>query len=148
MASKIRQEMPPEGGYKEVQWKRVMPKAHWSGYRTFLAFAAINGAAWFAYKWQMAYEAKRRLDENDARVALTPLLQAERDRMFLRQMRKNRDEEVAVMKDVPGWKVGTLWGEPIFHNLAERFPVVMGEEIYMHSRKADLEDRFYERRRH
>jgi NADH dehydrogenase (ubiquinone) 1 alpha subcomplex subunit 13 len=43
-----------------------------------------------------------------------PLFIAERDREFLKQVRRNRDEEAKVMKNVPGWVVGTWYGEPIY----------------------------------
>lgn len=32
----------------------------------------------------------------------------------LRQMRRNRDEEAELMKNVEGWEVGTYYGEPIY----------------------------------
>lgn len=53
------------------------------------------------------------------RLALYPLLFAERDREFLKQIRRNRDEEAKLMKNVPGWKVGTWYGEPIFKTVAK-----------------------------
>jgi NADH dehydrogenase (ubiquinone) 1 alpha subcomplex subunit 13 len=46
-----------------------------------------------------------------------PLLIAERDREFLKQYRINREEERELMKDVPGWVVGTWYGEPIYHTV-------------------------------
>ena len=51
------------------------------------------------------------------KLALYPLLFAERDREFLKQLRRNRDDEASLMKNVPGWKVGTWYGEPIFKTL-------------------------------
>lgn len=52
-----------------------------------------------------------------AKISLLPLLFAERDREFLKQLRINRDEEAKLMKNVPGWEVGTWYGEPIFKTL-------------------------------
>lgn len=49
-----------------------------------------------------------------AKLALMPMLIAERDREFLKQVRRNRDEEAKLMKNVPGWVVGTYYGEPIY----------------------------------
>lgn len=37
--------------------------------------------------------------------AILPLLWAERDRAFLKQVRRNRDEESKLMANVKGWKV-------------------------------------------
>lgn len=42
------------------------------------------------------------------------MLIAERDREYLKQVKRNRDEEAELMKNVPGWVVGTYYGEPIF----------------------------------
>lgn len=33
---------------------------------------------------------------------------------ILKQMRRNRDEEAELMKNVEGWEVGTYYGEPIY----------------------------------
>lgn len=48
------------------------------------------------------------------KLALMPMLIAERDREFLKQVRRNRDEEANLMKNVKGWVVGTWYGEPIY----------------------------------
>ena len=50
---------------------------------------------------------------------MQPFLVAERDRRWLSVMRKNREMEEEVMKDVPGWKVGTWYGEPVFYTLED-----------------------------
>ena len=39
---------------------------------------------------------------------------AERDRAFLKQLRLNREYEAELMKDVPGWEVGTWFGQKVF----------------------------------
>ncbi|KAI5931408.1 YjeF N-terminal domain-containing protein 3 [Manis javanica] len=51
---------------------------------------------------------RRRLQIEDfeARIALMPLLQAEKDRRVLQMLRENLEEEAIIMKDVPNWKVG------------------------------------------
>ena len=67
---------------------------------------------------------------------------------FLKQLRKNRDEENELMKDVPGWETGTLWGEPVYHNLVNRFPWVNPEEYYAHVSPKDMYDRMFEKRHH
>ena len=55
-------------------------------------------------------------DQSTQRV-LEPLLLAERDREYLKQLRKNRDKEADLMKDVAGWEVGTYFGTPVFRTL-------------------------------
>lgn len=39
------------------------------------------------------------------RHAILPMLLAERDREYLKQIRSNRDEESKLMANVEGWKV-------------------------------------------
>ena len=33
---------------------------------------------------------------------------------YLKQLRRNRDEEAHLMRDVPGWKVGQLYDLPVY----------------------------------
>ena len=37
------------------------------------------------------------------------------------------------MKNVPGWVTGTWYGEPVYHNVNKRFPIVPTIEYYMHN---------------
>lgn len=69
-----------------------------------------------AYVYFLNYKAvhKDEIEERSAEFALYPLLLAERDREYLRQLRRNRDEEAKLMANVEGWKVGTWFGEPIY----------------------------------
>ena len=48
------------------------------------------------------------------KLAMMPCLIAERDREYLKQIRRNRDTEAELMKNVPGWVVGTWYGEKIY----------------------------------
>lgn len=57
------------------------------------------------------------VEMRSGKLALYPLLFAERDREYLKQVRRNRDEEADLMKNVAGWKVGTWYGEPVFKTL-------------------------------
>ncbi|KAF3947862.1 hypothetical protein CMV_026070 [Castanea mollissima] len=47
-----------------------------------------------------------------ARTAILPLIQAEEDERFVKEWKKYLEYEAAVMKDVPGWKVG----ENVYHS--------------------------------
>lgn len=80
---------------------------------------------------------KVRRDEIEMRSAqnvIYPILIAERDREFLRQLRRNRDEEAELMKNVPGWEVGTWYGEPVYKTLPEDTLVTpIFKEFYAHS---------------
>uniref|UniRef100_A0A8C6E370 NADH dehydrogenase [ubiquinone] 1 alpha subcomplex subunit 13 n=1 Tax=Moschus moschiferus TaxID=68415 RepID=A0A8C6E370_MOSMO len=64
------------------------------------------------------------IEDFEARIALMPLLQAEKDRRVLQMLRENLEEEAAIMKDVPGWKVG----ESVFHTT--RWVTPMMGELY------------------
>lgn len=77
---------------------------------------------WRIFKWNRE---RRRLqiEEMEARIALMPLMQAEHDRMTLRKLRENLEEEAILMKDVPGWKVG----ESVFHT--DRWVTPLPQEV-------------------
>ncbi|KAG7246084.1 hypothetical protein CRUP_030473, partial [Coryphaenoides rupestris] len=103
-ASKVKQDMPPPGGYGPVDYKRNLPKRGLSGYSMFgIGLGVMVFGYWRLFKWNRE---RRRLQIEDfeARLALMPLLQAEHDRRTLRIMRENLEEEAILMKDVPGWK--------------------------------------------
>ena len=80
------------------------------------------------------------LEDDEGRQSLEPLLAAESDRLLLWQMRKNRDAENELMKDVPGWVTGTWFGEPIFKKNPnmDKWVEPTYLEIYPHVRQRDL----------
>lgn len=45
------------------------------------------------------------IEMRSGRHALLPMLLAERDREYLKQIRRNRDEESRLMANIAGWKV-------------------------------------------
>ena len=49
------------------------------------------------------YGRKHMIEDDEGHTAIEPLLEAESDRLLLWQLRRNRDEENELMKDVPGW---------------------------------------------
>ena len=51
------------------------------------------------------------MEMDESRACIEPVLLAEQDRIALRQYRVNRDEETKLMSEVPGWEVGTWFGE-------------------------------------
>lgn len=57
---------------------------------------------------------REEIEMRSSKLACMPLLVAERDREYLKQVRRNRDAEAELMKNVPGWVVGTYFGEPIY----------------------------------
>uniref|UniRef100_A0A8C9QJ67 NADH dehydrogenase [ubiquinone] 1 alpha subcomplex subunit 13 n=1 Tax=Spermophilus dauricus TaxID=99837 RepID=A0A8C9QJ67_SPEDA len=77
-------------------------------------FAVGIGTLLIGYWGMMKWNRERRrlqIEDLEARIALMPLFQAERDRRILQMLRENLEEEAIIMKDVPDWKVG----ESVFH---------------------------------
>ncbi|XP_062374839.1 NADH dehydrogenase [ubiquinone] 1 alpha subcomplex subunit 13 [Sardina pilchardus] len=124
MASKVKQDMPPPGGYGPIQYKRNLPTRGLSGYAMFgIGVGLMVFGYWRIIKWNR--ERRRLLIEDlETRIAIMPLLQAEHDRRTLRLMRENLEEEAIIMKDVPGWKVG----ENVYHT--ERWVIPNSAELY------------------
>ncbi|KAK3097747.1 hypothetical protein FSP39_012780 [Pinctada imbricata] len=59
----------------------------------------------------------------DSYIALEPLFTAEDDREIMKIKRRNRDMENELMKNVPDWETGTLWGTPIYYNKKMRYEI-------------------------
>lgn len=101
-----------------------MPPFILVGYSMFgIGFGVMVFGYWRLFKWNRE---RRRLqiEEFEARLALMPLMQAERDRRTLRIMRENLEEEAILMKDVPGWKVG----ESVYNT--DRWVMPLSEELF------------------
>uniref|UniRef100_A0A7N4PI29 NADH dehydrogenase [ubiquinone] 1 alpha subcomplex subunit 13 n=1 Tax=Sarcophilus harrisii TaxID=9305 RepID=A0A7N4PI29_SARHA len=121
-AHKVKQDMPPPGGYGPIDYKRNLPRRGISGYSMFaIGIGTLLFGHWGVMKWNRQ---RRRwlIEDLEARIALMPLLQAEEDRRKLRMLRQNLEEEAIIMKDVPGWKVG----ESVFHT-TRWVPPTLGE---------------------
>jgi len=147
-SSTFRQDMPPKGGYKAFQWAKVPGKKRLSGYATFGIFAGVTAAAWIGYIFEQKAKKKVIIEMNDGRIALAPLLLAEEQRAYLKQLRANRDEENELMKNVPNWQTGTWYGEPVYENLNQRWPVIHPEAYYSHAKFSDMARRYHERTWH
>uniref|UniRef100_A0ABK0LD16 NADH dehydrogenase [ubiquinone] 1 alpha subcomplex subunit 13 n=1 Tax=Rattus norvegicus TaxID=10116 RepID=A0ABK0LD16_RAT len=133
-ASKVKQDMPPPGGYGPIDYKRNLPRRGLSGYSMFaLGIGALIFGYWRIMRWNR--ERRRLLIEDlEARIALMPLLQAEKDRRTLQILRENLEEEAIIMKDVPNWKVG----ESMFHT-TRWVPPLIGE-LYGLRTKEEMEN--------
>ncbi|KAG8454896.1 hypothetical protein GDO86_001212 [Hymenochirus boettgeri] len=79
-ASKVKQDMPPPGGYGPVDYKRNLPRRGLSGYSMFaLGIGVMAFGYWKIFKWNR--ERRRfQIEDFETRVALLPLFQAESDR--------------------------------------------------------------------
>ncbi|CAM2109153.1 NADH dehydrogenase [ubiquinone] 1 alpha subcomplex subunit 13 isoform X4 [Caretta caretta] len=123
-AAKVKQDMPPPGGYGPIDYKRHLPRRGLSGYSL---FAIGIGSLLLGYYNLVKWNRERRrlqIEDLETRIALFPLLQAESDRRTLRLLRENLEEEAKIMKDVPGWKVG----ESVFHT--DRWVPPTSDELY------------------
>ncbi|XP_063972817.1 NADH dehydrogenase [ubiquinone] 1 alpha subcomplex subunit 13 isoform X2 [Diachasmimorpha longicaudata] len=117
MASKPKsgpQDMPPTGGFSPIQTARVNIRRFISPTLATALTVASIGVGFVAVSWAYRDHRRERAEMSSARNVVWCLLLAERDRAFLKQMRANREEERELMKDYPGWVVGTYFGEPIF----------------------------------
>uniref|UniRef100_A0A914BWW7 NADH dehydrogenase [ubiquinone] 1 alpha subcomplex subunit 13 n=1 Tax=Acrobeloides nanus TaxID=290746 RepID=A0A914BWW7_9BILA len=125
--------MPPPGGYRKFNWARTYPKVL---VQPFVALPATTALILVGY-WQGRQTLRRiqteRFEDHDIQNAMQPFLLAERDREWLKVLKRNRDYENELMKDVPGWKTGTWYGEPVYFTLGDKWWDPIGMEVYAHS---------------
>jgi len=125
------QDMPPAGGYKSLNWKKtVRPKAA-SGVSWFASYIAWSGAWYFIFKYFQRFHNRTTFEMTEARIACEPFILAESDRTVLKTLWVNREEERELMKDVPGWVVGTWYGEKVFNDTSRMVAPTM-TEFYTH----------------
>ncbi|KAL1490803.1 hypothetical protein ABEB36_013437 [Hypothenemus hampei] len=134
--------MPPPGGYRPISFKRVPPVSYFSGAAMIGGYIGMIAGAAYLYVQNCKAVTKRELETKGASLALYPMLLAERDRAFLKQLRINREEERELMKNVPDWKVGTWYGEPIYLG-ADKNTYFKPDiaEFYAHSSYEELKKR-------
>merc|ERR1712055_486102 len=125
-----KQDLPPKGGYAPFEYQRVPIKRFMSSPRLWGALLSFNG-----FGWWMLYHTKRtskalKTEERSTDLALQPMLQAERDRAFLKRVIQNRDWEADIMRNVEGWQVGTYWGVPVLRSVENKFPC---QRLWQHS---------------
>ncbi|XP_063539904.1 NADH dehydrogenase [ubiquinone] 1 alpha subcomplex subunit 13 [Cydia strobilella] len=109
-----KQDLPPPGGYKPIPFKRIPAKQFFSGYAMFAGFIGMTTGALYLHYLNYKWVKKHEIEMRSAKMAIYPMLLAERDREYLKQLRRNRDAEAELMKDVPGWEVGTYYGEKVY----------------------------------
>lgn len=79
------------------------------------------------------------IEDRSALFAIKPLLLAERDREYLKQLRRNREEERSLMANVEGWKVGTWYGEPIYKlNINDDLVKPRIQDYYVHADRREM----------
>ncbi|XP_050521802.1 NADH dehydrogenase [ubiquinone] 1 alpha subcomplex subunit 13 [Daktulosphaira vitifoliae] len=142
-AENIKQDLPPKGGYRPISFARVFPKPFASTRAMVATYVACSGIGWYLYLLNDKQIDKYQVENRSALIALTPLLDAEADREYLKQLRRNREAEEELMKNVKGWKTGTLYGEPVYKTVGDKLIPPSYNEYYMHSPDDVLLDRAY-----
>ncbi|VDP92385.1 unnamed protein product [Echinostoma caproni] len=94
-------------------------------------------APWTFCPFQTAYDPMNWTPE-EVRIALSPFILAEQERLYLKQIRRNREYEEKLMKDVPGWKVGHWHEYPVFHNPRGLWVDPNVDEFYAHTTRRFL----------
>ncbi|CAH8848497.1 unnamed protein product [Trichobilharzia szidati] len=127
-----KQEMPPPGGYSPLDFSRKMPRGTLNGLVTLGCLYATTfvGIQIYHYRKEKAAVVEREDQEN--RIALTPFILAEQQRLYMKQLRRNRDYEKELMKDVANWKVGHWFDYPVFHNPRGLWCDPYKEDFYAH----------------
>jgi len=146
MSIQHKQDMPPKGGHKSIIYKRVPT---WSPKSSYLiaGVALLVPLGIWDYRTRKSRNIANVIEEDEGRQSLEPLMQAETDRLVLWQMRRNRDEENELMKDVPGWKTGTWFGESLFKTDPnfDKWVQPTYLEIYPHVRLRDMKKHMNDR---
>lgn len=143
VASKT-QDLPPEGGYKPIYFKRVPTQSWMKGWQWIAAYIATSTVALTAHYYNYKKLTKEEIEMRSSKNVIRCVLYAERDREYLKQLRRNRDEEAKLMANVEGWKVGTWYGEPIFKTLPkDKWLDPSAEEFYAHCDQKYFDNRAF-----
>ncbi|CAO1615155.1 unnamed protein product [Jaminaea pallidilutea] len=100
------QDLPPQGGYEPIRYKRNLPARGPGGLAIFGGMLAV--CAYGFYRVAAGNVESRELKREKAwsRIHLVPMLLAEADRDTYRREQANLQREKEIMKDVPGWEAG------------------------------------------
>ncbi|KAL3277427.1 hypothetical protein HHI36_012775 [Cryptolaemus montrouzieri] len=128
-----KQDMPPEGGYRAIPYKRIPARQFFSGSTLIAGYLGMTAGAAYVFYLNSLHNHIEEIEARSGRLAIQPILVAERDREYLKQLRRNRDEEAKLMANVEGWKVGTWYGEPIYETKPDAFIEPAFHEYYAHT---------------
>ncbi|VUZ40413.1 unnamed protein product [Hymenolepis diminuta] len=113
---KYKQEMPPPGGFAPLDFFYKGTRKHLNGLYIIAGLYACSYVGIKLRHWQREKNEAIANENKEVRLALTPFLLAEQQRMYLKQLVKNREYETELMKDVPGWEVGHWFDTPVYYN--------------------------------
>ncbi|KAJ8915218.1 hypothetical protein NQ315_015441 [Exocentrus adspersus] len=143
-AAEFKQEMPPPGGYKPIHYQRIPARQYFNGWTLFGGYVVMTAGAAYLYYLNCKVVQQEEIELRSASFAIYPMLLAEKDRAFLKQLRKNRDEETKLMANVEGWKTGTWYGEPIYNTMPkDKLLIPRAQEYYVHASFKDFTTRAY-----
>lgn len=129
-----RQELPPPKGYEKINYQRVPVKPAWPLSVKIGIVVAIQVYGIYRFKIAKQICEDETIEEKAGRACLIPMMLAERDRNRLKDFKRLHEYEKELMKDVPGWIPGTLWGEPVFKTVGpNEYYTPIEEEVYAHS---------------
>ncbi|KAK9460606.1 GRIM-19 [Lipomyces oligophaga] len=112
------QDMPPKGGYPDIQWKRNLPSRGFkpSIYIGLMLLTTVLGLIPLTKGIRERRELNR--EKVWARLHILPLLQAEMDRDSVRRTFATQKREQELMKDHADWADG----KPVYHDGRFRLP--------------------------
>merc|ERR1711997_190414 len=134
-ARPYKQDLPPKGGYEKIQFKRIPVKPLGSGKQLLMAYAVFQTAAFYRYAQYRKEVRHSRVENRGMQLALQPMLMAERDRAYMKELKRRRDAEIELMEDVPGWECGTYYGIPVYKTV----PDEMLPFYFSHPRQLSIE---------
>ncbi|KAE8225189.1 hypothetical protein CF319_g2033 [Tilletia indica] len=105
------QDLPPQGGYQPVRYKRNLPTRGPGGIAIFGSIIAICGYGFYQVGRSNVEARELKREHAWSRIHLVPMLLAEQDRDVYRRHAAAVLREKTIMKDVPGWEAG----KPVYH---------------------------------
>ena len=95
----IVQDMPPEGGFKQVRVKRNMPLKFWNAGTTAIVMLGIMTWGWYRYAQWVHKKRDLEKEEEQLQTAIIPFLQSEHDIAFTVKRRAFLKKVEVLMKD-------------------------------------------------
>ncbi|ODQ52995.1 hypothetical protein SAICODRAFT_30404 [Saitoella complicata NRRL Y-17804] len=100
------QDLPPQGGYEPVQYKRNLPMRGFRPSYYLLGMGLICGYGFYAFGKGVHERRELKREKTWSRIYLTAVLQAEVDRDNYRRHLAAVKREEAIMSQVQGWEAG------------------------------------------
>ncbi|XP_053202362.1 NADH dehydrogenase [ubiquinone] 1 alpha subcomplex subunit 13-like [Panonychus citri] len=117
MSGFFKQDMPPPGGYPPIHIERMRSKRVISNFSIFCFGVAVSLWNIRTSRNKRFQRDLRNIEITNSLVALEPFIEAERDRLYLKNLHYLRDEEAETMSRFPDWVPGTFFGQQRFKTL-------------------------------